>query len=107
MTRKAWQAEQSQARALSVAKKALSGEVPADQIDPTAAAILLAEIKQKEVELRETEQARDDAQADAAKGWKTVDEIRECLTPKQWSWLVEKVQEKRKQAAADAGPSLG
>lgn len=107
LTRKAWQAEQSQARALSVAKKALSGEVPADQIDPTAAAILLAEIKQKEVELRETEQARDDAQADAAKGWKTVDEIRECLTPQQWSWLVEKVQEKRKQAAADAGPSLG
>ena len=107
LTRKAWQAEQSQARALAVAKKALAGEVPASQIDPTAAAVLMAELKQQKAELKETEQARDAAQADAEKGWKTVDQIRECLTPQQWAWLVEKVQEKRKQAAADAGPSLG
>ena len=107
LTRKAWQAEQAQARALAVAKKALAGEVPAAQIDPTAAAVLLAEVKQQKAELKETEQARDAAQADAEKGWKTVDQIRECLTPQQWAWLVEKVQEKRKQAAADAGPSLG
>lgn len=107
LTRKAWQAEQAQARALAVAKKALAGEVPAAQIDPTAAAILVAEIKQQKAELQETEQARDAAQADAEKGWKTVDEIRECLTPQQWAWLVSQVQEKRKQAAADAGPSLG
>ena len=111
LTRKAWQAEQAQARALSVAKKALSGEVPAAQIDPTAAAILLAELKQKNAELEETEQARDAAQADAEKGWKAVDEIRECLTPQQWSWLVQQVQQKRRHAAAEAGktdaPTLG
>lgn len=111
LTRKAWQAEQAQARALAVAKKALSGEVPAAQIDPTAAAVLVAEIKQKKAELRETEQARDAAQADAEKGWKTVDQIRECLTPQQWAWLVEQVQQKRRHAAAEAGktdaPTLG
>ena len=111
LTRKAWQAEQAQARALAVAKKALSGEVPASQIDPTAAAVLVAEIKQKEAELKEKEQARDAAQADAEKGWKAVDEIRECLTPQQWSWLVSQVQQKRRHHAAEAGktdaPSLG
>jgi len=111
LTRKAWQAEQAQARALSVAKKALAGEVPVSQIDPTAAAVLLAELKQQKAELRETEQARDAAQAEAEKGWKTVDQIRECLTPQQWSWLVQQVQQKRRQAAAEAGktdaPSLG
>lgn len=111
LTRKAWQAEQAQARALAVAKKALAGEVPAAQIDPTAAAILVAEIKQQKAELRETEQARDAAQAAAEKGWKTVDEIRECLTPQQWAWLVQQVQQKRKQATAEArktdAPTLG
>lgn len=111
LTRKAWQAEQSQARALAVAKKALAGEVPAAQIDPTAAAVLLAELKQQKAELQETEQARDAANADAEKAWKTVDQIRECLTPQQWSWLVQQVQQKRRQAAAEAGktdaPSLG
>lgn len=111
LTRKAWQAEQAQARALAVAKKALSGEIQADQIDPTAAAVLVAEIKQKEAELKETEQARDAAQADAEKGWKTVDQIRECLTPRQWSWVVLEVQKKRRHAA-EAGkqhdaPTLG
>lgn len=110
LTRKAWQAEQAQARALAVAKKALAGEVPASQIDPTAAAVLVAEIRQKEAELRETEQARDAAQRDAEKGWKTVDQIRECLSPRQWSWLVLEVQKKRRQAAearkTDA-PGLG
>lgn len=111
LTRKAWQAEQAQARALAVAKKALAGEVPASQIDPTAAAILLAELKQTKAELLETEQARDIAQVDAEKGWKTVDEIRECLSPRQWSWLVMEVQKKRRQAAAEArktdAPGLG
>jgi hypothetical protein len=111
LTRKAWQAEQAQARALAVAKKALSGEIQADQIDPTAAAVLVAEIRQKEAELKETEQARDIAQADAEKGWRTVDEIRECLTPRQWSWVVLEVQKKRRQAAAESGktdaPTLG
>lgn len=111
LTRKAWQAEQAQARALAVAKKALAGEVPAAQIDPTAAAVLLAELKQQKAELQETEQARDAANADAEKAWKTVDQIRECLTPQQWSWLVQQVQQKRRQAAAEAGktdaPSLG
>jgi hypothetical protein len=111
LTRKAWQAEQAQARALAVAKKALSGEVPVSQIDPTAAAILLAELKQTKAELLETEQARDAAQADAEKGWKTVDQIRECLSPRQWSWLVSEVQKKRRHAAEVGkqhdGPSLG
>lgn len=111
LTRKAWQAEQAQARALAVAKKALAGEVPAAQIDPTAAAVLLAEVKQQKAELKETEQARDAAQAAAEKGWKTVDQIRECLTASQWSWLVQQVQQKRKQAAAEArktdAPTLG
>lgn len=111
LSRKAWQAEQAQARALAVAKKALAGEVPAAQIDPTAAAVLMAELKQQKAELKETEQARDAAQADAEKGWKTVDQIRECLTPQQWAWLVQQVQQKRKQAAAETGktdaPGLG
>lgn len=110
LTRKAWQAEQAQARALAVAKKALAGEVPA-QIDPTSAAVLLAELKQQKAELIETEQARDAAQSDAERGWRTVDEIRECLSPRQWSWLVMEVQKKRKQAAAEArktdAPGLG
>lgn len=111
LSRKAWQAEQAQARALAVAKKALAGEVPAAQIDPTAAAVLMAELKQQKAELKETEQARDAAQADAEKVWKTVDQIRECLTPQQWAWLVQQVQQKRKQAAAETGktdaPGLG
>ena len=111
LTRKAWQAEQAQARALAVAKKALAGEVPPSQIDPNAAAVLVAEIKQKEAELKETEQARDAAQNDAARGWRTVDEIRECLSPRQWSWLVMEVQKKRRQAVVEAGktdaPTLG
>lgn len=111
LTRKAWQAEQAQARALAVAKKALAGEVPADQIDPTAAAVLVAELKQKEAELKETEQARDAAIKDSEKGWRTVDEIRECLSPRQWSWLVLQVQQKRRHDAEAGkqhdGPSLG
>lgn len=111
LTRGAWKAEQEQARALAVAKKAIAGEVSAAQIDPKAAAVLVAELKQKEAELKETEQARDAAQTEAKRGWKTVDEIRECLSPRQWSWLVMEVQKKRRQAA-EAGkqhdaPGLG
>lgn len=107
LTRAEWQQEQQQALALAKARKALDGRLPAAEIDPTTAAVLMAELHQAKAEMTETEAARDHAQKDAAKGWQTVDDIRESLQPQQWAWLVKQVQDKRKERERENGPDAG